>query len=360
MIVWVSTSARSSGVSGPGLLMISFGIRILPDVVQQRHELGVAPGARVEPEFVRDRYRQRDDVAAVRAGVAVVRLDHVAEQERGAAVGVAELERVVDACFSLARERAEEGDERQHEQDGRGVIGGSESGQVPDRRQRRIDDPCDREVADEDARRDPEGDPRVRRGVHEVEGELRREREQQEPRGRLVGGGHSCGGEHEHGAERVRRLAEPAEHPLQPDLPLRELDDVAEHHARGDAERHQLERQQEEHRHEDELRCDGQARADLELDVVGERVRADEHEHEERRCVRGRIAEEHHHRGDREEHAAVGCARPELAAPEPRATPRPAVLDQPFRNRIELDRAHDLGYRIRLQDAFTRTRDSVS
>ena len=104
-------------------------------------------------------------------------------------------------------------------------------------------------------------------------------------RGRFVGGAHARGGEHEHRAERVRRLAEPAEHPLQPDLPLGELENVAEHHARGDAERHELERQQEQHRHEDELRCDGQSRADLEVDVVGEGVGTDEREHQQRRGV---------------------------------------------------------------------------
>ena len=90
--------------------------------MQQRHELGVAPAAGVEPELVGDGDGERDDVAAVRAGVGVVGLDDVAEQERRAAVGVAELERVIDTGPPLARERAEERDEREHEQERGSVV----------------------------------------------------------------------------------------------------------------------------------------------------------------------------------------------------------------------------------------------
>ena len=51
------------------------------------------------------------------AGVRVVCLDHVAEHERGAAVGAAELDHVVDACAPLLREHGHQRHEREHEQD---------------------------------------------------------------------------------------------------------------------------------------------------------------------------------------------------------------------------------------------------
>ena len=85
--------------------------------MQQRHELGVAAATRVEPELLGHGDRERDDVAAVRARVGVVGLDDVAEEERGAAVRVAELERVVDPAAPLAREGAQEPGEWEHEQE---------------------------------------------------------------------------------------------------------------------------------------------------------------------------------------------------------------------------------------------------
>ena len=61
--------------------------RDLADVVQQRGELGRAAGLVVDAEVVGDRDGQLDDVLGVLAGVLVVGLDDVAEQQRGAAVG---------------------------------------------------------------------------------------------------------------------------------------------------------------------------------------------------------------------------------------------------------------------------------
>ena len=76
----------------------------LADVVQQRDELGVAAAAASRPSTSATAIDERDDVAAVRARVGVVGLDDVAEQQRRAAVGVAELERLVDArCAARAR-----------------------------------------------------------------------------------------------------------------------------------------------------------------------------------------------------------------------------------------------------------------
>ena len=62
--------------------MISVGILHLPHVVEERRELRHPLLVGVEPEPLRDGEDELDDVAAVRARVRVVRLDHVAEQVR--------------------------------------------------------------------------------------------------------------------------------------------------------------------------------------------------------------------------------------------------------------------------------------
>ena len=72
-------------------------------------------------------------MAAVNARVGIVGLDDVAEQERRAAVCVAQLERVVDATLALARERAEQRDEWQHEDDERRMRVAREGDRQPER-----------------------------------------------------------------------------------------------------------------------------------------------------------------------------------------------------------------------------------
>jgi hypothetical protein len=85
--------------------------------VQQRRELGVAPLARRETELVDDLQRQLDHVAAVSTRVLVVGLDDVSEQERGPAVGVAQLELVVDPHPPLTREHREQRHQRERKHD---------------------------------------------------------------------------------------------------------------------------------------------------------------------------------------------------------------------------------------------------
>jgi hypothetical protein len=80
----------------------------LPDVVQQRGELEVAELGAGQPQPLAYRHRELDDVAAVAAGVLVVELDDVAEQQRRAAVGGAELERLIDPPGALAREQPQQ------------------------------------------------------------------------------------------------------------------------------------------------------------------------------------------------------------------------------------------------------------
>ena len=91
----------------------------LADVVQQRAELGLAPHVLADAELLGDAHREVDDVLGVVAGVLVVVLEQVAQQQRGAAVGAAELDRLGDPRLALAGEDGEQRDEREHEQRGR-------------------------------------------------------------------------------------------------------------------------------------------------------------------------------------------------------------------------------------------------
>ena len=75
--------------------------------MEEGGELDVAALAQVEAELVGDAERELDDAAAVAAGVGVVGLDHVAEQQRRALVRLAQLERLVDARLALVREHGE-------------------------------------------------------------------------------------------------------------------------------------------------------------------------------------------------------------------------------------------------------------
>src|SRR6266851_4503679 len=83
----------------------------LADIVQQRCQLRLTPFAWGDFELVGDGERQFDDVAAVAPRVGVVGLDDVAEDECGAAVGLRQLERTIDAPLPLASEDREQPDQ---------------------------------------------------------------------------------------------------------------------------------------------------------------------------------------------------------------------------------------------------------
>ena len=136
--------AHSSSSSWPGLLMIASGMCDLADVVQQRAELGLAALVLVEPSSLGDahaRARRRPRVWS--AGVLVVVLEQVAEQQRGAAVGAPELDRLLDPRLALAREDSSSAHERQDEQEARARRGGERREQA-DRREQRVDEPDQR------------------------------------------------------------------------------------------------------------------------------------------------------------------------------------------------------------------------
>ena len=117
--------------------MIEFGTRTLPTSCSSAANSASRRSRADEPEPVDDAQGQLDHVAAVHARVLVVGLDHVAEQEGGAAVGVAQLELVVDPHAALAREDREQADQRQREQHAvRRRLGRERDGE-PDRREAR-------------------------------------------------------------------------------------------------------------------------------------------------------------------------------------------------------------------------------
>ena len=247
----------------------------LADVVEQRGELGVAAAGIVEPQLLRDCHDQVDHVPAVAARVRVVRLHDVPEQERRAAVRGRQLERMVDPHLSLAREEGEKAGERRGEEDELRPAARDRCDGQADRSERRVDHPDPGHEADAPARRDPEPEPVARRGARVVERELRAQRDEID---RPVGEAQLAvrrvvrEDEHQHRAEGVPGRDEEERQPLKLLAAAKEGRRRAEQHARGDAQRHEAEREDEEHRHEDELRRERRARADLELDPGGDRV----------------------------------------------------------------------------------------
>src|SRR4029079_15939530 len=93
-------------------------------IVEERGKFGVAPSARINAELLCDGDDELDHVLAVIAGVAVVRLDDVAEQKGVATVGVTELEGTIDTDLPLLREQSQEPDEREDEQNRADVVDG--------------------------------------------------------------------------------------------------------------------------------------------------------------------------------------------------------------------------------------------
>ena len=87
--------------------------RDLPHVVQQRSELDVPALGALEAEPVRDGDGELHDAAGVEGGVLVVVVEHVAEEQRGATVGAAQLERLLDPDAALAAEDVQQPHQRQ-------------------------------------------------------------------------------------------------------------------------------------------------------------------------------------------------------------------------------------------------------
>ena len=91
----------------------------------------------------------------MRAGVVVVCLDHVTEQEHGAAIGVAKLELRVDPHPPLAGEERQEPDQRQGQRDAERRLDRRERDREPHGRETGVDQVDRRHLVELDPWRDP-------------------------------------------------------------------------------------------------------------------------------------------------------------------------------------------------------------
>jgi hypothetical protein len=114
---------------------------------QMRDSMGIASPARPSGSdgdlagvVQHDVERQLDDVAAVRAGVGVVGLDDVPEQQRGAPIGLRQLECVVETPPPLAGEDREDTAERQQAKRRQRLPAGRNGEREAHRREEHVDE----------------------------------------------------------------------------------------------------------------------------------------------------------------------------------------------------------------------------
>ena len=332
---------HSSSSSGPVFVDDLLRHGDLADVVEEGGELDVAPLAQVEAELVGDAEREFDDAAAVAAGVGVVGLDHVAEQQRRALVRLAQLERLADARLPLVREHREHPGERDHQH----------GHDRPDRDRRHGREQADRgEGAVEPvdgrhqsqalARRGAVDQARSQRGRGVVEAELGEQRDDVD---RPVVPGEDLGAgddQHQRGPDRVPAVAEDMEGAVDAGGAGGVVEQPPQHPADADDERHDRRRQQEEHRHQHQLGRDRVAVGDLELSAAGDHVGDDQEEDGLGFQRARRVDEQGHRQGDEEEgdrHARLD--RP-LAAVRAQLRPRAAGGEKPFQLRCVGDGCH--------------------
>ena len=93
--------------------MISFGMAILPMSCSRAPNSRLRRAFGIQPQPLADGQGQADDALGVLAGIAIVGGDHIAEQQRGAAIGVVELEQTSQPLTTLTgehRQQPEQGD----------------------------------------------------------------------------------------------------------------------------------------------------------------------------------------------------------------------------------------------------------
>ena len=300
----------------------------LADVVQERCELRVSALTGIEPHAVGDVDHERHHVAAVAARVGIVGLDDVSEQHRGASVGVAELECVVDANLALSCEVREQSDQRQRDDNQRGVGAASERSEDGDGRQGRVDGPDPDHETQEAPRRDTEAETVAQGRAPEVEGELgdqgqRVDRQVVRRRCGLAGRD-----EDERRADGMPGVHEPQEAAVDRDTAARVFGEAAEEQTCCDAERDVLHRKEGEHRHEDELRRDRRAGADLEVDPRSERIGGHEDDERPEPDLAGGVGKRCERDGDGQERAAEKERGEAVAIAERRGGKLPRTLDQ--------------------------------
>ena len=265
--------ARSSGVRRPGLLMIASGMRILPTSCRIAASFASRRSSALSCEMLGDPLDEPDDAARVAPRVLVVRLDDVAEQERRALVGLAQLVRLADARLAILGHPLEQHDQRQtREQRVQHRAVARDREREPCRRERRVDQARAGDVSGGRDERLPEHEPLADRARREVDPDLRREREHVHGPARPGRRAEARAAQDEHGAEREPARADRDVQPQEARAPLA-VCEALEHVRRHDEERREHGRQQEQHRHEHELRGHARAAADLEPGAARERER---------------------------------------------------------------------------------------
>ena len=106
----------------------------------------------------------------------MVVLQDIAKQEGGAAVGPAELDRVIDAARALARKQPQQADQRHHQQHPDRSVSGEIGAKEADRRERRIHRVDPERRPHDGSQRHPEADAIRKRCDGGVGGEHRSQR----------------------------------------------------------------------------------------------------------------------------------------------------------------------------------------
>jgi hypothetical protein len=259
-----------------GLVDDRVGDADLADVVQQRAELEVALVAGVEADACADVECEGDDAARVlAAGVRVVGHEQLAHEQRGAAVGVAELDRVLDALLALPAEDGQQPDERHEHEQRQHAARGRDRGQEADRREGDVDEDAEAEDAHLQVRRDAGAEPLAQRRDDDVDDDLRGERQQVQPPQVEVRTGAARGCEHHRGTDDVPRVAEREQRVVRVHAPGHVGGHPVEQRRHDDREHGDPRRQREQHDDEHRLGGTGGTTADAELHAPGGHVGED-------------------------------------------------------------------------------------
>ena len=310
--------------------MISFGIATLPTSWSSAPNSAARRVSWSTPMSVGDRDGELDHVLGVLAGVGVVGLDHVAEQQRGAAVGAGQLDRLLDARGALAGEDREQPGERDHEQHGVRLIGGGEGRQQADREEQGVDAVGHGELAEDGAGILAQAGPHARDVDHAVErdhGDERADVDGPVAPVRRLGAAHD---EHRRGGEREPGVGDREQGAVAGDATAERVDQRGDDQGERDQQRHRRRREQQQHRHQDHLRRDREPRARRELRPRDERVGGDQRHGEARvELAIGRREPGERDRADQEaeRERAVGEL---LAREQPLGPAREGAFEEPL------------------------------
>ena len=199
--------------------------------------------------------------------------------------------RAFDARLPLLREDLKDAEKRQDQDAGPWLRRRAEGDEEAGGGEERVDEIDLDELGDDRLRLDPEPVAHAKGGHRPVDGELGAQRKEVDGPVRPVGRRRAEREEHQHGPDRVPRVAGAKERAIGVDLAAPVVGDAGEKQSPSDRERHVVRRQEEEHRDEDELRRVGPPGGDPELDPCRKRVCGHEpdgeRDIERARCIPG-------------------------------------------------------------------------